>query len=194
MIEEKYREVAEQVFEDIPELRWISDPELQDKVAACWASLLMDSPYKRISECEKLPNYDMLAHTRHVIKGSVAIADLMAEFYGQPCNKDILIAAAALHDASAVLEKGLDKKPTPLGVNLIHGQYASTRAWDFGLPPEVCYIIAYHPFTPPHICVNPKNIEFIILTYADISAVDTIFYRTGKPTHLQITKRFYEID
>ena len=193
MVDEKYRGVAEGILEELPEIKLLSTQDLQDKVVSVWASLLIESEYEKIGECGKLKGYDLAKHTRHVTKTCIALADLMEEFYGKSCDRDVLIASGLLHDASSVLEKGKNGK-TELGNSLMHSQLAGVRCWEFGLPGAVAWNVSHHSFSPPHVCINPKNLEFVLLTYADLSAIDEGFYMEGKPTHLQITKRFYSIN
>jgi len=58
----------------------------------------------------------------------------------------------------------------------------------------VAYLVSHHPFTPPHIHVKPKYNEFVILSWADIAAADTVFFHEGFPTHLDIQKRFFSLE
>jgi len=63
-----------------------------------------------------------------------------------------------------------------------------------GLSPKVAHLVAMHPFTPPHVHVTPQYWEMLILTWADLAAVDPVFFVQGQPTHLQFEKRFFRLD
>jgi hypothetical protein len=188
---------AREILEDVPEIGLLKSTETQEKVVAVWASLLADSTYARIREAAAFPGmtgYDLARHTRQVVKNSLATADTMKEFWDLDCDRETLLTAAILHDASKVVEyTGPDGQESEIGKALLHAQLAGVRCLDFGLSPKVANIVSYHPYTPPHVHVRPQYVEFVILTWADLAAVDPIFFLAGKPTHLEFAKRFFEL-
>ena len=172
--------------------------DLQEKVIKLWASFLETSTYARIGDAPAfpgLPGYDLARHTRHVIHNCVQQADTLKEFWGIECDRPTLVTAALVHDASKLVEyTGPEGTHTELGKALLHAQIAGVRCLDVGLSAKVANIVSYHPFTPPHVHVKPQHVEFVILTWADLAAVDPIFMLKGKATHLEIAKRFFEIE
>ncbi len=89
---------------------------------------------------------------------------------------------------------GPEGSHTEIGKALLHAQLAGVRCLDVGLSAKVANIVSYHPYTPPHVHVRPQHLEFVILTWADLAAVDPIFMLAGKATHLEFAKRFFEIE
>jgi hypothetical protein len=141
-----------------------------------------------------MSGYDLARHTRQVVKNSLGFADTMKEFWNLECDREDLITAAILHDASKVVEyTGPNGQESEIGKALLHAQLAGVRCLDFGLSPKVANIVSYHPHTPPHVHVRPQYVEFVILTWADLASVDPIFFLEGKATHLEIGKRFFEL-
>jgi len=189
---------AREIREELPEISLLQSTETQDKIIALWSSFLRESSYARIGDAPAfpgLPGYDLARHTRHVIKNCLAMADTMKEFWDIDCDREALLAAALVHDASKLVEyTGTEGKKTEIGKALLHAQLAGVRCLDFGLSPKVANIVSYHPYTPPHVHVRPQYIEFVMLTWADLAAVDPIFMLAGKATHLEFAKRFFEIE
>jgi len=195
---EKFEKERQVIIDEFPEMEFFTDQELKEKTIAVMASILHESSYERMSECpfyKDVPKrYNMETHVRHVVNNCMQMADNLEKFSGVTCRRDLLLSAAFLHDGSKILEReGPEGTVSEMGKHLIHSQYAGVRCWEYGLPPEVAYIVSYHTFTPPHVHINPKNIEFVILSWADIGGADAVFYAYGKPTHLQISKRFFEV-
>lgn len=188
----------ERIREELPELDLLGSAEMQRQVAAVWVSLMRESSYDRIGDVPTLPGlpaYDLARHTRHVVRNCVALLETLTEFWGFTCDREALVAAALTHDASKVVElEGADGNPTELGRALPHAQLAAVRCLEAGLPPKVAYIVAYHPYTPPHVHVRPRHVEFVLLSWADLAAVDPIFHVEGQPTHLEFEKRFFVVD
>jgi hypothetical protein len=186
------------IVDELPEINLLSDATMQQQVASVWARFLQESTYSRIEEAPAFPGvngYDLARHTRQVVRNSAYLADSLAEFWSVECDRDALIAAALLHDASKLVEgEGPDGARSELGKTLLHAQLSGVRAYEAGLPTKVAYMITYHPFTPPHIHVKPRYLEFLLLTYADLSACDPPFFLAGKATHLDIEKRFFSLD
>lgn len=186
------------VEEDIPEIGALHDPDIRHKAALVFASFLKESTYQRISEAPAFPGlskYDLARHTRQVVQVAMSMADTFKNLWGIEPRHDILLAAAILHDCSKLVEyDGREGKKSALGRTFLHAQLAGVRCYEAELPNDVANLVTLHPFTPPHIHLTPPNIEFVILTYADLGAVDPIFFIEGLPTHLDIKKRFFSLD
>lgn len=186
------------IRDELPEIALISSREMQDKVVAVWASFLRESTYARIAEAPffpGLPGYDLLRHVRQMTQNAMHLADTMRDLWNRDCDRDALLAACLLHDSSKLVEyEGPDGKKSEIGVALLHAQLAGVRCLELGLPAKVAHMVALHYFTPPHVHVKPQYVEFLILTYADLAAADTLFFLEGFPTHLEFAKRFFQLD
>lgn len=190
-------EEYERIRAELPELDLLGTDDLRQKVATVWASFLRETSYRSISDCPPFPPVDcnLATHTRCVVRNCVAMTANLKEFFGVEVDEDVLIAAALTHDASKLVEQeGPDGAETTLGRALLHGQVTGVRCLELGLPPDVAYIVTYHPFTPPHVHVKPQCVEFVILSWADIGAADPLFWLNGLPTHLDIGRRFFTLD
>ncbi len=185
------------VERELPEISWIADDDIRAKVVTVLASFLRDSNWDSIDECPAVPGVKgmtLLQHIRQVTQFAVVMADNHAATFGLAIDRDVLLAACFLHDASKLVE--YDKHsggPTPLGAHLLHAQIAGVRCVEAGLPLKVAYICTYHPFTPPHVHLKPDCIELVIFNYADLASVDPVFFAAGKPTHFDIRARFFSL-
>jgi hypothetical protein len=185
-----------QIKDELPEIGLLDEPT-RHKVATVWASFLRESPYDRIADAPALPGiagYDLAAHTRHVVKNCIHLGSTLREFASAAIDDTTLVASALAHDSSKLVEFAPDGSLTTLGRSLLHAQVAGVRCFEIGLDPMVAYNVTFHPFTPPHVHVKPRCIEFVILSWADLAAVDPIFFTHGIATHLDIDRRFFSLD
>jgi hypothetical protein len=191
-------ELRRAIGNELPEIDRLDDERLRDGVVAVWASFLGESSYRCIADAPAFPglrDYDLARHTRHVASNCLHLAASLAEFSNVTCDREALLAAALVHDASKLVEReGPEGKPTELGKVLVHAQIGGVRCLELGLPPKVAYMVTYHPFTPPHVHVTPQYLEFVLLTWADLAAIDPVFMANGGATHLEIGKRFFSLD
>ena len=182
---------------ELPELSLIEDPQIRAKAVTVLASFLRDSDWASLDECPAVPGLkgmSLLQHIRQVTQFAVVMADNHNATFALGIDRDVLLAACFLHDASKLVE--YDKASgglTPLGAHLIHAQIAGVRCVDAGLPLKVAYCVTYHVFTPPHVHLKPECIELVILNYADLASVDPMFHAAGRPTHFDIRNRFFSL-
>ncbi|HUA76101.1 MAG TPA: hypothetical protein VMA86_00420 [Acetobacteraceae bacterium] len=173
-----------------PQLDDIADPLLREGVAATWQDLWEMSPWTRIEEVPtstEIP-YPTLPHNRCVLEMAIAVADAFERHHGVKVNRDYLIAAAILQDASKVVEfeRGPDGKtvPTALGREYPHAFWAAHMALRHGLPDEIVHVLLTHT---PQAAKFPATIEGKILYYVD--QIDVIgIYKDRWRKELFITK------
>ena len=144
------------ILELWPELEWISDPELREKVAATW-ELALEKSTLDMDDLDSIPftllipgtKVSFMAHKRSVVHIARNAARSILEFYGDelPLDLDVLIAGAILADVGKLLEYEI------LDGRLIQGTYGRYLRHPFsgvslaeqcGIPPEICHIIASH--------------------------------------------------
>jgi putative nucleotidyltransferase with HDIG domain len=141
-----------------PEIEWIKDEDLREKVKKTWEEALRRS----VLTSEDLQNipFTLLAgpdlkvtfmdHKRSVVHIARAAGEKVNEFYhGElPVNMDILIAGAILADVGKLLEYVLDENGKAIqgnyGKYLRHPFSGVSLAEEFGVPAEICHIIATH--------------------------------------------------
>ena len=141
-----------------PELVWIKDVELRDKVTKTWELALERSVLSaedlNVIQFTLLCGPDLkvtfMDHKRAVVHVARESGKIMNEFFKDnlPVNMDVLIAGAILADVGKLLEYILDENGKAVqgtyGKYLRHPFSGVSIAEECGVPPEVCHIIATH--------------------------------------------------
>ncbi len=151
-MKEKYPKAAKMW----PEVDWISDEGLKEKVLQVWEYALDNSPLS-LEDLEEIPftllvkdlKVSFMTHKRAVVHVSVASAKEMKKHFREelPIDMDVLTAAAILVDVGKLLE--YDRVEGKLvtsetGKVLRHTFSGAGLAMKFDLPPRVVHAIAYH--------------------------------------------------
>lgn len=173
-----------------PAVRDIADPALRAAVIATWEELWEMSPWARIEDVPtstEIP-YPTLPHNQCVLDMALAVADAFARHHDIHVNRDYLIAAAILQDASKVVEFAPDSdgetKPTSLGRHYPHAFWAAHVALRHGIPDEIAHVLLTHTPQSPKF---PTTIEGKILYYVD--QIDVIgIYKDRWRKDIYITK------
>jgi len=139
-----------------PELDWIKNDELREKVAKTW-ELAIDRSELSADDLQKIPftllvpdlKVTFMAHKRAVVHIAKQAGEKVEEFFGQdlPVDMDVLIAGAILADVGKLLEyvkKDGQAVQGPYGKYLRHPFSGVAIAEECGVPPEICHIIAAH--------------------------------------------------
>ena len=146
-----------------PELEWIKDSDLREKVAKTW-SLALERSELEAEDLEKIPftllvpdlNVTFMAHKRAVVHIARQAGEKVEEFFRQdlPVDMDVLIAGAILADVGKLLEyvkKDGKAVQGSYGKYLRHPFSGVSIAEECGVPPEVCHIIAAHAKEGDHV-------------------------------------------
>ena len=139
-----------------PEIEWITDAELKEKVYQTWeyaleqsvlsADDLLEIPFTLlIKDCQ----VTFMEHKRAVVHIAVESAKAMTMFFGDklPINMDYLIAGAILIDVGKLLEYVIEDGQAVVGKTgklLRHPFTGVGLAMRFGVPDEICHMIAAH--------------------------------------------------
>jgi putative nucleotidyltransferase with HDIG domain len=140
-----------------PELAWIEDPALRDKVTDCWVRAFELSPLSpqdletipftlKVADCP----ISFLAHKRLVVHVARDSGRKVQEFFGDalPVDMDVLLAGAILADVGKLLEYEGDgrggSRQSMRGRYLRHPFTGVALAMECGLPDAVCHIVAAH--------------------------------------------------
>jgi len=139
-----------------PELEWIKDSVLKEKVARTWEIALERSALSA-KDLEQIPftlqvpglKVSFMTHKRSVVHISRDCGNQINSFFGDdlPVNMDVLIAGAILADVGKLFEyEWIDGKVSQgkYGKYLRHPFSGVSLAEEAGVPPEVCHIIATH--------------------------------------------------
>jgi putative nucleotidyltransferase with HDIG domain len=139
-----------------PEIEWIADGTLRERVADTWVKALELSPLTpedlgTIPFTLLVPNcpVSFLAHKRCVVHIARRAAEAMREFLGDalPVDMDTVIAGAILADVGKLLEYekvGGKAVQSERGKLLRHPFTGVALAMSAGVPDRVCHIIAAH--------------------------------------------------
>ncbi|HYN15019.1 MAG TPA: HDIG domain-containing protein [Terriglobales bacterium] len=159
-----------------PELEWIEDRDLREKVASTWVRAFELSPLKpddlnRIPFTLLVPNCraTFMEHKRCVVHIARRSAESMQEFLGRGLEIDLdtVIAGAILADVGKLLEyEVVDGKvrQSQRGEFLRHPFTGVALAMECGVPEAVCHIIAAHAAEGDLV---KRTTEAIIVHHAD---------------------------
>ena len=162
-----------------PELEWIEDPDLRERVTCTWVRALESSPLTledldRIPFTLLVPNCPVtfMEHKRCVVHIARRSAEAMREFMGRsvPIDIDTVIAGAILADVGKLLEyETVDGKTrqSERGEFLRHPFTGVALAMESGVPDRVCHIIAAHAAEGDLV---KRSTEAIIVHHADFMA------------------------
>jgi len=139
-----------------PELEWIQNEDLREKVAKTW-SLALDRSELTAEDLETIPftllvpdlNVSFMSHKRAVVHIAKEAGEKAKDFFGEdlPVDMDVLVAGAILADVGKLLEyvkKDGKALQGSYGKYLRHPFSGVSIAEECGVPPEVCHIIAAH--------------------------------------------------
>lgn len=157
----------QEIHDRFPELKWIENENLRNKVAEVWAtaanqgkwSSLDDVPFTLLIE----DSGKLVDHTRRITKLAWNVGNTREE----TLKKDYLIAGAILHDVGKLLEyEIIDGNPvkSEFGKKYRHPVSGSNLAKELGLPDEVVHIIYAHSKEGDTIQRSP---EAIIVNHCD---------------------------
>lgn len=182
----------------MPEIGEIGDPMLRGKVEAIWIEIaaemawddLRDVPKNLKSERDR----SLIEHVRGVTRMALALCETAKELHGKPYDRDLLLAACLLHDASKPVEcepseesASTDKRPKParkshLGASIQHAVYAAHKALQHGLSYDLAHLLITHTHQS-----NTRGMtwEAAALFYADFADTDAGLSEAGAPMYSQ---------
>lgn len=159
-----------------PELEWIKETVLREKVAKTW-SLALERSELTAEDLQTIPftllvpnlNVTFMAHKRAVVHIAKEAGEKVQEFFDKdlPVDMDVLIAGAILADVGKLLEyvkKDGKAVQGPYGKYLRHPFSGVSIAEECGVPPEVCHIIAAHAKEGDHV---KRTTEAYLVHHAD---------------------------
>ena len=148
--------MRDQVKELWPEIDWIQDPDLREKVLQTWVRAFELSPLEpgdlhEIPFTLLVPNCPVtfMEHKRCVVHIARKSAEAMQEFLGKalPIDMDTVIAGSILIDVGKLLEyekvEGKSQQ-SQKGRYLRHPFTGVALALECGIPDAICHTIAAH--------------------------------------------------
>jgi hypothetical protein len=164
-----------------PEIEWIEDVALREKVYETWEYALEQSvltgedlqeiPFTLlIKDCQ----VTFMEHKRAVVHIAVDSARAMQRFFGDklPINMDYLIAGAILIDVGKLIEYVKDGEAAVVGKTgklLRHPFTGVALAMRSGVPDEVCHMIATHSKEGD---LGNRTTESLIIHHADFMSFE----------------------
>lgn len=167
----------------LPEIEWIEDEELREKVVATWIDGLERGGWAP-EDVERMPftlakkvSANFAQHVRSVTRICAAVSDTFDEIYGGvdlKLDRDILVAGALLHDVGKLLEMeevdGAFRKSAD-GKILRHAFSGVALADAHGLPASVQHMIGTHSKEGDPFKRIPES---VICHFADFMNFDPI--------------------
>ncbi len=171
------RETVERLW---PEIAWIEDPKLRERVTSTWMKALERSPLQpddlnHIPFTLLVPNCPItfMEHKRCVVHIARDSAKAMQDFMGRalPVDMDTVLAGAILADVGKLLEYELgpdgQSRQSERGEALRHPFTGVALALECGVPDAVCHIIAAHAAEGDLV---KRSTEAFIVHHADFMA------------------------
>jgi hypothetical protein len=183
---------AERVRELFPLVAEIADADLQQAVVEIWVEAWDESEWPDVADAPKGvygggPVRSLVEHVTGVAAGALAYARCMEEVHGWSYDRDLLLAAALLHDTSKVVETAPGPDGTPVvsefGRLVQHGVWTAQRILNRGLGLDLAHMVVSHT---PMSRTRPLNPEGIILYYVDMLDSDILSTHAHLP--LQLSK------
>ena len=169
-----------------PEIQWVVDESLREKVIRTWMLALEQSPLTA-EDLDRIPftllakdcTVSFLAHKRSVVHIAVESARAMQRFYAKelPIDMDILTAGAILIDVGKLLEYDMVDGRSVVGRM---GKYVRHPFSGVGLamacdvPPEILHIIATHAKEGN---LGKRSVEATIIHHADFMSFEPFMER-----------------
>ena len=147
--------MREEIRSVLPELEMIKDKGLRDLTLDVWVDAMEQGGWG-VADLKDIPftllidtDCTLLEHTRGVTRTAVAIADTLADIYGErmPINRDELVSGGILHDVGKLVEykrEGGKVVKSEMGKDLRHPFSGTALAFKHGLPTSICHMIAVH--------------------------------------------------
>jgi len=164
-----------------PEIEWIEDVELKEKVYQTWEFALEQSVLEP-EDLEEIPftllfkdcQVTFMEHKRAVVHIAVDSAKAMQQFFGAklPINMDYLIAGAILIDVGKLIEYVMADGQAVVGKTgklLRHPFSGVGLAMRFDVPDEICHMIATHSKEGD---LGKRTTESLIIHHADFMSFE----------------------
>jgi putative nucleotidyltransferase with HDIG domain len=168
--------MREKVLKLWPEIAWIDNEDLREKVTDAWAYAI-DASVLEPDDLETIPfsllikdcNVSFMNHKRTCVQLAVKMAKIMKGNFGDEIRIDmnILVAGAILIDIGKLMEYEITdgKLSTSTAGKIVRHPFSGVAIADrFGLPPEVQHIIATHSKEGD---LGARTVESIIVHHAD---------------------------
>ncbi|MBL7128327.1 MAG: HDIG domain-containing protein [Ignavibacteria bacterium] len=173
--------MKEKILEIWPEINWIKDDELREKVTNSWIYAIENSVLTA-EDLEKIPfsllikdcKISFMNHKRTCVQLAVEMANIMKKNFGDEIkiDMDTLIAGAILIDIGKLLEYEIvdGKLTTSSAGKLVRHPFSGLAiAAKFDLSPEIQHIVGTHSKEGD---LGKRTVESIVVNHADFVSFD----------------------
>jgi putative nucleotidyltransferase with HDIG domain len=173
--------MREKILKIWPEINWIKDKELKEKVIQCWIYAIENSVLTP-EDLEKIPfsllikdcKITFMNHKRTTVQLAIEMAKIMKKNFGDEIkiDMDLLTAGAILIDIGKLLEYEIvdGKLTTSSAGKLVRHPFSGLAiAAKFDLSPEIQHIIGTHSKEGD---LGKRTVESIIINHADFVSFD----------------------
>lgn len=180
------------VEEIFPEVLDIADPTLRSGVVEIWREIAAEMAWSDVRIIPKNNTAErhrsLVGHIRGVTQMAVRICEVAKSLHGRDYDRDLLIAACLLHDASKPVESDPDPAgdapganvaaghKSDLGAKVPHAVYATHKIFAHGLSNDLAHLVATHTHSSNE---RGKTWEASALFYADFADSDAARSMSG---------------
>jgi 7,8-dihydroneopterin 2',3'-cyclic phosphate phosphodiesterase len=181
------RDPREEIVGAFPIIDQIVDNGLKEVVIRAWQRALREGSFERIDQIPyslAFPEVKLVDHIRWVLDAALQMASLAEGRMGISLDRELLIAAAILHDLGKAFEYREGEngpEETDIGRQFPHGFWGTHVAMEEGASRKLAHLIATHGHQSP---IPPQLPEGIILHYADYGNADLLRLQKGMETFL----------
>jgi len=172
-------DASEQVEAAFPSIDDLGDDDLRAGVVRAWTTAMAENDVDDLTAVPWLPPVQrdlgidgetLVGHVRTVVRGSLALADALAETRDESVDRDLVLAGALVHDVSKLYEfDGM--ADTPVYDLLGHPYYGVHAVAAAGLPVELAHVVLSHT---ARTNVEPAFVEAVVVKRADEVAASAI--------------------
>ncbi|MFB6302158.1 MAG: HD domain-containing protein [Haloferacaceae archaeon] len=168
------RDIETEVREAFPAVEHIADDDLRAGVIEAWRTALSDTGWTLaeapwsppVQGTLGLPDERLVDHVNDVVACAEALADCLTERRDAGLSRDLLLAAALVHDLGKLYEFD-ERGETRVHELFGHPYYGIYPAGRAGLPPEVVHVVLSHTSLTG---AEPATIEAELVRRADEAA------------------------
>jgi hypothetical protein len=189
---------AEALTRIFPEIDEIRAPALKQGVVEIWQEIAAEMPWDDLLEIPKNTkgekNRSLVEHIRGVTQMAVALCEVAKTVQNKAYDRDLLVAACLLHDASKPVEYEPDPsasrgdgpvrpgRRSALGRSVQHAAYATHKIFEKKLPLELAHLVLTHTHASG---MRGKTWEAAALFYADFADTDAALHTIDDKLYLQ---------
>ena len=192
MTEDEAVKDEESVARVFPLLAQLND-DWVGSVVRIWTALWHESAWSELLACPYnpvAPSVSLVSHVCQVTDGALELAIVAEKWSGVAVDRQVVIAAGLLHDASKLVEyepaETGGARKSEFGRLNQHATYAAHKAQEEGLPEHVVEIVINHTVQAVEV---PQTVEALCVYYADMCAADIARLIDGAPLAVAAHKK-----